>query len=575
MLLLHLLRSFSMHLHHVKMLIPIFLAISACGESPKTRQANNNGNSKLASLTIGNFNPGPNNPQWNKVEVKMQGAERSIEKSFVRDAFGAGKAEDLTLRVPFGTYKINTFYFDQSGKLVYQVCPNTRDKEYPINQPKFPVTLPICTEDGKEMAGELVITPNVLSGSNSSGGSDTGSAGNSDSSGNSGSIGNDTAATGGNSSGTGALSGSGSSRNPYAGADLYIDPNYVAGIQTSIEMTRLSDPGLALKMEKVKKYSTAVWMDTISKISTLEPHLKGVRAQQQKTQRPTVTTIVVYDLPGRDCNANASNGELAATTSDFNRYKKEYIDAIGAVLRKFSDLRIAAVIEPDSLPNIVTNLGQKRCTNEVAGFYKEGIAYAIRTLSMPHVSLYLDAAHSGWLGWPENRKKMALVVKDVLTMAGGLDKLRGFATNVANYTPLSFSGNPTWYDPSNPARGELEYVRLLGQDMNNAGIMNTNFIIDTSRNGVVESRRTWGSWCNVEGAGIGERPTVNPASGVDAYIWVKPPGESDGVSVEGAPRIDYSCRNDDSSANIYDAPQAGQWFHRQFSDLVKNAMPAL
>lgn len=34
--------------------------------------------------------------------------------------------------------------------------------------------------------------------------------------------------------------------------------------------------------------------------------------------------LVIYDLPGRDCNAKASNGELA--TGQLAKYKSDYID---------------------------------------------------------------------------------------------------------------------------------------------------------------------------------------------------------------------------------------------------------
>lgn len=34
--------------------------------------------------------------------------------------------------------------------------------------------------------------------------------------------------------------------------------------------------------------------------------------------------VVIYDLPGRDCAAKASNGELAV--GELDRYKTEYID---------------------------------------------------------------------------------------------------------------------------------------------------------------------------------------------------------------------------------------------------------
>jgi cellulose 1,4-beta-cellobiosidase len=78
-------------------------------------------------------------------------------------------------------------------------------------------------------------------------------------------------------------------------------------------------------------------------------------------------------------------------------------------------------------------------------------------------------------------------------------------------------------------------------------------------------------WCN-QRSGIGERPTAAPLAGVDAYVWIKPPGESDGTSDSTAPRYDAMCSSADSVAG---APQAGKWFAPYFADLVKNAVPAL
>jgi cellulose 1,4-beta-cellobiosidase len=37
-----------------------------------------------------------------------------------------------------------------------------------------------------------------------------------------------------------------------------------------------------------------------------------------------IAALVIYDLPGRDCAAKASNGELAA--GDIATYKSQYID---------------------------------------------------------------------------------------------------------------------------------------------------------------------------------------------------------------------------------------------------------
>jgi cellulose 1,4-beta-cellobiosidase len=76
----------------------------------------------------------------------------------------------------------------------------------------------------------------------------------------------------------------------------------------------------------------------------------------------------------------------------------------------------------------------------------------------------------------------------------------------------------------------------------------------------------------VRGAGLGERPAASPKPGLDAYVWIKPPGESDGVSDPSAPRFDAQCAAQDASTG---APQAGQWFDSYFVALATNANPAL
>jgi cellulose 1,4-beta-cellobiosidase len=88
--------------------------------------------------------------------------------------------------------------------------------------------------------------------------------------------------------------------------------------------------------------------------------------------------------------------------------------------------------------------------------------------------------------------------------------------------------------------------------------------------------------------GIGERPQAAPASGIDAYVWMKPPGESDGASkeipndegkgfdrmcdptYEGNPRNNFNM-----SGALPDAPLSGHWFSAQFQELMRNAYPAL
>jgi cellulose 1,4-beta-cellobiosidase len=219
---------------------------------------------------------------------------------------------------------------------------------------------------------------------------------------------------------------------------------------------------------------------------------------------------------------------------------------------------------------MATNMDVPKCAAS-ADLYKRSVAYAISKLSLPNVYLYLDAAHAGWLGWDSNRRAIADTFSEVLAMAGGAERIRGFATNVSNYNALD--GQWGWQlESSNPCSNEYCYVQKLAESLSEAGITNKGYLIDTSRNGVAESRSKWGHWCNIQKAGLGERPRASPRPLVDAYYWIKPPGDSDGIADPAAPRYDEFCSSMDSAP---DAPQAGHWFHSYFLGLVERANPPL
>ena len=366
--------------------------------------------------------------------------------------------------------------------------------------------------------------------------------------------------------------------NPFVGAEMYVSQDYANEIDISIA----AHPEDAALLEKVKQYPTAIWLDRIAAIDgvngrqSLATHLDNALALQGTNKKPYVTLIVVYDLPNRDCAAKASSGELLIEQDGLNKYKTQYIDKIASIIKAHPNQRIVAVVEPDSLPNLATNMGVAKCAAS-ASAYREGSAYAIKTLSeaSANVFLYLDSAQSGWLGWPDNQQKMTTIFKEVLDAAGGVDKIRGFASNVSNYTVLDASKPPQdIFDyQSNPCHDELTFVAQISAAYASAGITNNHFLIDTGRNGVGGIRHDWGYWCNNIGAGLGERPRAEPGpAGVDAYVWVKPPGESDGTSDSSAARYDEFCGKEDAAKP---APEAGQWFDSYFVALAKNASPPL
>lgn len=422
--------------------------------------------------------------------------------------------------------------------------------------------------------------------------------------------------------------------NPYAGATGYVNPDYAAEVQQAASATGGS---LGSKMAAVAGNATAVWLDRIAAVSggpgvtrTLTGHLDAALAQMTSTT-PVVITLVVYDLPNRDCAAKASNGELLISQDGLNKYKSLYIDPIASILSdpKYGKLRIVTVVEPDSLPNLVTNTSIQKCAEaQSSGAYVQGVTYAIDKLhALSNVYVYLDIAHSGWLGWDSNfNPAVQLYTNLVRGTAGGFQSIDGFITNTANYTPtdevflpdpnLNVGGQPlksaAFYE-WNPYFSEYAFASGLYTAFVNAGFPGSiGMLIDTSRNGWggvgrpaavstssdlntyvnasrIDRRFHRGNWCNQPG-GIGARPTANPRTHVDAYVWIKPPGESDGTSnaTQTAPdsegkSFDPMCDpNGQSTYNssfstgaLPNAPPAGHFFPSEFQTLVQNAYPAL
>jgi len=356
--------------------------------------------------------------------------------------------------------------------------------------------------------------------------------------------------------------------NPFLNVNFYINPGYVENVKATAQR----HPAMAEKIMKVAQYPSAIWLDSIAAIPNIPKALDEAKRQQAASGKPTLTVFIIYDLPNRDCAANASAGELRLEKNGESRYINEYIAPIKKLFQSYPDQPIVAVIEPDSLGNLATNMALPACA-EAAPAYKKLTAHAIKELALPNVSMYLDAAHAGWLGWDGNREKIAKIYKSVLNMAGGPDLIRGFATNVSNYTHL-YNSDGKVLEPTDPCFNEIEYAKKLLVTVGMHGMKNKAVIIDTARNGRGNIRRKWGHWCNLRGAGLGERPQAAPRTDVaiDAYFWLKPPGESDGVSDPNAPRYDPECSSPDSVPN---APQAGQWFESYFIDLVNNAEPPL
>ncbi|EAW07839.1 glycoside hydrolase family 6 protein [Aspergillus clavatus NRRL 1] len=377
-------------------------------------------------------------------------------------------------------------------------------------------------------------------------------------------------ATGTPTSSTGATSSpapTASGGNPFEGYQMYTNPYY------SSEVENLAIPSLTgslvAQASAAAKVPSFLWLDTAAKVPSMGEYLEGIKAQNDAGASPPIAGIfVVYDLPDRDCAALASNGEYLIADGGVEKYKA-YIDSIRKHIDNYSDTQIILIIEPDSLANLVTNLNVAKCAN-AADAYKECTNYALKTLDAPNVSMYLDAGHAGWLGWPANIGPAAKLFAGVYKDAGSPKSVRGLATNVANYNAFIAKTCPS-YTSQNEVCDEKSYINNFAPELASAGF-DAHFIVDTGRNGKQPTGQIeWGDWCNVVDTGFGVRPTTETGDElVDAFVWVKPGGESDGTSVTSATRYDAHCGLEDA---LKPAPEAGTWFQAYFEQLLKNANP--
>lgn len=421
-------------------------------------------------------------------------------------------------------------------------------------------------------------------------------------------------AAGASACGTGGLT---TAANPYAGADLYVDPAWSARAQDGGAPAEVLDQG------------TAVWLDSIESIHSgradsgmgLADHLDEALVQLQSA--PTgelVVQLVLYDLPGRDCAALTSEGELAP--DEIDRYEHEFIDPIAEILAlpQYADLRIAAVIEPFSLAYLPAHTSPRpgataACDEALAGgHYHRGIAYAAAALADAGVHNYLDAGGHhvlGGAGAPGLFDDGAAMYGALLQFGLDAEDVHGIAADTADYGALEepffdvddvLPGGPVsavpWID-GNGYVDERAFALAFRDRLVQEGFAHDlGVVVDTSRNGWggpdrptetsgsddpetyvdesrVDRRDDKGHRCNQAGAGLGERPQAAPGADPDlhAYAWIQPPGVSDGPGADEGKGFDERCTP--AFGALPDGPPPGEWFQAHFEQLLSNAWPPL
>ncbi|MFN2637416.1 MAG: glycoside hydrolase family 6 protein [Gemmatimonadaceae bacterium] len=267
------------------------------------------------------------------------------------------------------------------------------------------------------------------------------------------------------------------SGNPILGAAFWVDPT--SNAQATANEWRVTRPDDAVQMDKIAEHSQAMW-------------LKGGDADVRATVANAVAAVagtgatpvfVAYNIPQRDCGGLSAGGTTPA----------EYKSWISSVANGLGTSHSVVILEPDALSQL-SCLSSADQTTRIDLIY-----YAITVLKAKGATVYLDGGHSAW--------KSASTQAALLTRAGitGAD---GFFLNVSNF---QYTAN------------SINYGRAIS-----TLVGGKHFVIDTSRNG--QGPTADAQWCNPAGRGLGFAATTMTADPLlDAYLWIKPPGESDGA----------------------------------------------
>lgn len=288
--------------------------------------------------------------------------------------------------------------------------------------------------------------------------------------------------------------------NPFADKTLYVDPDSNAATQE--KQWRATRPADAAQMAKIATQAQAMWFGWTTNI------YQDVKAYMARVAKANAYPVVVaYNIPLRDCGMYSAGG--ARSDAAYKQWIVQFSNGIG-------NQPAALILEPDALAGM-----DCLSTSQQAGRIND-LKYAVNTLSShTNLTVYVDIGNSTWLPPAEAAKRL----KEV-----DIAKVSGFSLNVSYSTTAA----------QNTVYGEAVSKLLDGK----------HFVINTSRSG--RGQASLGDWCNPPGRGLGQRPTSDTGNAlVDAYLWIKPPGESDGYCNGG--------------------PKSGQWWPTYALGLARNS----
>ncbi|MFJ5778000.1 glycoside hydrolase family 6 protein [Streptomyces sp. NPDC093094] len=256
-----------------------------------------------------------------------------------------------------------------------------------------------------------------------------------------------------------------------------------------------SNPGdsrRAVIESRIAGHPAAVWFADYTP-QTITSRVAAVTAGGAAQGR--VPVVVPYAIPDRDCGGYSEGGAPDLASYD------AWIDAFAAGL---GSGEVIVILEPDAVAQSECLSGGERAERFAS------LARAGRVLkdANPNARVYYDAGHSGW----RTAEQQAALLRQA--GAASAESSDGVFSNVSNFHLTA---------------DEIAYDRRVLDAL--GGPPGLGAVIDTSRNG--NGAPPDGEWCDPAGRTLGRTPTLSTGEArIDAYLWVKLPGESDGCRGE-------------------------------------------
>ncbi|MFF6959386.1 glycoside hydrolase family 6 protein [Streptomyces sp. NPDC008317] len=269
------------------------------------------------------------------------------------------------------------------------------------------------------------------------------------------------------------------------GTQLYADPNSQVVRWVAANPGDSRQPVIA---RRIASQPQAIWFSNY-RPSTVTGDVRAVTTAAATAGQ--VPVLAVYEIPNRDCGGASAGG--APDLASYDAWVRNFAAGLGSG-------RSIIILEPDSIA-LTTCLTAQQQADRFASLSRAGAAIHA---AAPNAKVYLDGGHSAWNSASEQANR--------LRSAGILTNADGLFTNVSNF---------------NTTANEVNFAKNVLAALGNPA--NLHAVVDTSRNG--NGPAGGGAWCDPSGRAIGAYPTTNTGdAAIDAFLWVKPPGEADGCA---------------------------------------------